>query len=138
MARISGPLLDRIDLHVEILPVSYEKLSDSKPSELSQSIRDRVVQARKIQENRYGETPFTTCNARMRTKDIHRFAQPDDSGRKLLKSAMEKLNLSARAFDRILKVARTIADLDASTHVACRHVAEAILYRTLDRGNWGQ
>jgi magnesium chelatase family protein len=138
MARISGPLLDRIDLHVEILPVSYENLSDTKSSELSQDIRDRVVRAREIQEKRFGNASLTTCNSRMRTKDLHRFALPDDSGRKLLKSAMERLNLSARAYDRILKVARTIADLDASFNIESRHVAEAIQYRTLDRGNWGQ
>lgn len=138
MARISGPLLDRIDLHVEILPVSYDKLSDEKPSELSQNIRNRVVQAREIQEKRFGETSVTTCNARMRTREIHRFAQPDETGRRMLKNAMEKLNLSARAYDRILKVARTIADLDASEHVESRHIAEAIQYRTLDRGTWGQ
>lgn len=138
MARISGPLLDRIDLHVEILPVSYEKLTDTKPSEVSQSIRDRVVHAREIQEERFANTSMTTCNARMKTREIHRYAQPDESGKKLLKTAMEKLNLSARAYDRILKVSRTIADLDGSTNVECRHVAEAIQYRTLDRGNWGQ
>jgi magnesium chelatase family protein len=138
MARISGPLLDRIDLHVEILPVSYDKLSDTKPAEISTNIRERVVIAREIQERRFGDSSLTTCNARMRTKEIHRFAQPDDAGRRLLKSAMEKLNLSARAYDRILKVARTIADLDASVHVESRHVGEAIQYRTLDRGNWGQ
>jgi len=138
MARISGPLLDRIDLHVEIAPVSYEKLSDTKPSEASQDIRDRVVSARKIQEDRFGNSSETTCNARMKTKEIHRFAQPDNPGQRLLKVAMEKLNLSARAYDRILKVARTIADLDACSNVEARHVAEAIQYRTLDRGNWGQ
>jgi magnesium chelatase family protein len=138
MARISGPLLDRIDLHVEILPVSYEKLSDINPSEASQNIRDRVVHAREIQEKRFGNTSLTTCNSGMRTREIHRFAQPDEAGRKLLKAAMEKLSLSARAYDRILKVARTIADLDACANVETRHVAEAIQYRTLDRGNWGQ
>lgn len=138
MARISGPLLDRIDLHVEILPVSYEKLSDTKPSEISQIIRDRVVHAREVQEKRFDNNSMTTCNARMRTREIHRFAQPDESGKKILKGAMEKLNLSARAYDRILKVSRTIADLDGSTNVECRHVSEAIQYRTLDRGNWGK
>jgi magnesium chelatase family protein len=138
MARISGPLLDRIDLHVEILPVSYDKLSDINPSEASQNIRNRVVHAREIQEKRFGNASLTTCNSGMRTREIHRFAQPDEAGRKLLKAAMEKLNLSARAYDRILKVARTIADLDACINVETRHVAEAIQYRTLDRGNWGQ
>lgn len=138
MARVSGPLLDRIDLHVEIFPVTYDKLSETKPSEMSQAIRERVVQAREIQERRFGDTSLTTCNARMRTREIHRYAQPDETGRKMLKNAMEKLNLSARAYDRILKVARTIADLDASEHVESRHIAEAIQYRTLDRGTWGQ
>ncbi len=138
MTRISGPLLDRIDLHIEISPVTYEKLSDLKPSETSQSIRDRVVHARDVQEKRFGVLSETTCNARMKTREIHRFAQPDEPGRKLLKAAMEKLNLSARAYDRILKVSRTIADLDGCEQVESRHVAEAIQYRTLDRGNWGK
>lgn len=137
MTRISGPLLDRIDLHIEIAPVSYEKLSDLKPSEASQCIRDRVVQARVIQEKRFEKQSATTCNAKMSTREIHRYAQPDYAGRKLLKVAMEKLNLSARAYDRILKVSRTIADLDGSEHIEARHVGEAIQYRTLDRGNWG-
>lgn len=138
MTRISGPLLDRIDLHIEISPVSYEKLSDIRPSEASQSIRDRVVKARDVQEKRFGNYSETTCNARMKTREIHRFAQPDEAGRKILKSAMERLNLSARAYDRILKVSRTIADLDGNEHIESRHVAEAIQYRTLDRGNWGK
>jgi magnesium chelatase family protein len=138
MARISGPLLDRIDLHIEISPVSYEELSETKLSESSQEIRNRVITARKIQEDRFGNTSETTCNARMKTKEIHRFSIPDIPGRKLLKIAMEKLNLSARAHDRILKVARTIADLDGSEFVKAQHIAEAIQYRTLDRGNWGQ
>lgn len=138
MTRISGPLLDRIDLHIEISPVSYEKLSDIKPSESSQLIRDRVVQARIVQEKRFEKNSATTCNAKMSTREIHRYAQPDDAGRKLLKVAMEKLNLSARAYDRILKVSRTIADLDGSDRIEARHIGEAIQYRTLDRGNWGQ
>jgi len=138
MTRISGPLLDRIDLHIEIAPVTYEKLSDLKPSEPSQCIRARVVHAREVQEKRFGILSDTTCNARMKTREIHRFAQPDEAGRKLLKAAMERLNLSARAYDRILKVSRTIADLDGCDHVESRHVAEAIQYRTLDRGNWGK
>jgi len=138
MTRISGPLLDRIDLHIEISPVSYEKLSDLKPSEASQCIRDRVVHAREVQVKRFGNLSDTTCNARMKIREIHHFAQPDEPGRKLLKVAMEKLNLSARAYDRILKVSRTIADLDGCQHVEARHVAEAIQYRTLDRGNWGK
>ena len=96
------------------------------------------LHAREIQEKRFGILSDTTCNARMRIREIHRFAQPDEAGRKLLKVAMEKLNLSARAYDRILKVSRTIADLDGCEHVESRHVAEAIQYRTLDRGNWGQ
>lgn len=138
MARVSGPLLDRIDLHVEILPVSYDNLSDARPSEFNHDIRNRVVKAREIQADRFSDSLVTTCNAKMRTKEIHQFAQPDEAGRKMLKSAMEKLNLSARAYDRILKVARTIADLDASKQVESKHIAEAIQYRTLDRGNWGQ
>jgi magnesium chelatase family protein len=138
LGRISGPLLDRIDLHVEILPVSYDKLSDTKPSEYSRQIRERVVRAREMQEKRFGAHSSTSCNARMHTREINQFAQPDELGRKLLKTAMERLNLSARAYDRILKVSRTIADLDGSTRIEVRHLAEAIQYRTLDRGNWGQ
>jgi len=137
MARISGPLLDRIDLHIEISPVSYEKLSDLKPSEASQCIRDRVVQARSVQQKRFEKYSSTSCNAKMSTREIHNYAQPDEAGRKLLKVAMEKLNLSARAYDRILKVSRTIADLDGSECIEAKHIGEAIQYRTLDRGNWG-
>jgi magnesium chelatase family protein len=136
--RVSGPLMDRIDLHIEVTPVTYEKLSEKGESESSSTIRRRVVSARKIQEKRFENDPETFCNARMTTRDIHRYIQVDSTGQNLLKIAMRRLNLSARAYNRILKVSRTIADLDNSENVQVQHVAEAIQYRTLDRENWGQ
>jgi len=136
--RISGPLLDRIDLQMEITPVSYDKLSEKIQAECSKSIRNRVLMARQIQIERFQKQPDISCNARMTTKEIREFAPIDKAGQALLKMAMQRLNLSARAYDRILKVARTIADLDASEPILVQHVAESIQYRTLDRGNWGQ
>ena len=134
--RISGPMLDRIDLQVEILPVSFDELSHAPKGEPSAAIRERVVFARKIQENRFREYPLVYCNAQMTSRMIALCSQPTSQGLKLLKDAMEKLDLSARAYDRILKVARTIADLDNSPRVEACHIAEAISYRMLDRGNW--
>lgn len=136
--RVSGPLMDRIDLHIEVTPISYEKLSEKGESESSATIRRRVVSARRIQERRFENDPETFCNARMTMRDIHRYIQVDSAGQNLLKNAMQRLNLSARAYNRILKVSRTIADLDNSENVQVQHLAEAIQYRTLDRGNWGQ
>ena len=134
--RISGPLLDRIDIQVEIVPVPFEKLSETRAGESSEVIRQRVIAARKIQEQRFANIPGIHCNAQMTPKMLTEYATPDEVGLKLLRSAMEQLNLSARAYDRILKVARTIADLDASSTVLSMHIAEAIGYRNLDRENW--
>ncbi|HPD96640.1 MAG TPA: YifB family Mg chelatase-like AAA ATPase, partial [Tenuifilaceae bacterium] len=135
--RISGPLLDRIDIHVEVIPVPFEKLSSAPPAESSATIRERVVKARQIQEERFVEWKNVYCNAQMNSKLIRKFCELTPEGSGLLKTAMERLGLSARAYDRILKVARTIADLDNSTNIQSEHVAEAIQYRSLDRDNWG-
>ena len=134
--KISGPLLDRIDIHIEIVPVPFEKMSDNTPSERSTEIRKRVVKARQIQAERFKKVPGVYCNAQMTSKMLHKYATPDTAGLQLLKTAMERLNLSARAYDRILKVSRTIADLDGSTNVLPAHLAEAINYRNLDREAW--
>lgn len=134
--KISGPLLDRIDIHVEVIPVPFEKLSGAPPSESSEIIRQRVVKARQIQEERFVEFKGVYCNAQMTSKLIRKFCVLDDAGTALLKTAMERLGLSARAYDRILKVSRTIADLDCSESIQSQHIAEAIQYRSLDRENW--
>lgn len=137
MNRISGPLLDRIDIQIEIVPVPFEKISQQQPSEASMAVRERVVMARAVQEQRFKQHDGTYCNAQMSSKLLHQYANPNEKGLELLKNAMNRLNLSARAYDRILKVARTIADLDASETIETRHLAEAINYRSLDRENWG-
>ena len=137
MSRISGPLLDRIDIQIEIVPVPFEKISDQRPSESSERIRERVVKARLIQERRFENEPNIHCNAQMNSRLLNIYAVPDPSGLKLLETAMRRLNLSARAYDRILKVARTIADLEDSPNIEAPHLAEAIQYRSLDRENWG-
>jgi magnesium chelatase family protein len=134
--RISGPLMDRIDIQIEIVPVPFEDISDIRPAESSESIRKRVIRAREIQGQRFSEEAGVYCNAQMHTRLLHRHAQPDAAGLTRLKDAMERLNLSARAYDRILRVARTIADLEASERVQVGHIAEAIGYRNLDRENW--
>lgn len=134
--KISGPLLDRIDIHIEIVPVPFEKISDRTPAEHSSKIIKRVVKAREIQANRFKDVEGVYCNAQMTSKMLHKYAAPDASGLKLLKTAMERLNLSARAYDRILKVSRTIADLDGSENILPSHLAEAINYRNLDRETW--
>jgi magnesium chelatase family protein len=134
--KISGPLLDRIDLHVEVTPVPFNELSKSQNSETSKDIRDRVIKARLIQTERYKISDGIYCNAQMRTKDLRSYCQLDESSNTLLKTAMERLGLSARAYDRILKVARTIADLEASKNIQTNHIAEAIQYRSLDREGW--
>lgn len=134
--RISGPLLDRIDLQIEVIPVPFEKMSDARPGESSEAIRQRVVAARRIQEERYREVPGIYCNAQMTSKLLALHARPDTAGLALLKNAMNRLNLSARAYDRILKVARTIADLEGSESILPMHLAEAIGYRNLDREDW--
>ena len=138
MNRISGPLLDRIDIQVEIVPVPFEKISEQRPSEPSSDVRVRVVRAREIQQRRYVDEDGIYCNAQMSSRMLHRYAVPDAESLARLKRAMERLNLSARAYDRILKVARTIADLDASSDIRPEHISEAIGYRTLDRGTWGE
>lgn len=137
MNRISGPLLDRIDIQVEIVPVPFEKISEQQPGEPSYAIRERVMKARAIQEARFKDCPNVHCNAQMTTKHLHEYAVPDAEGLSLLKNAMQRLNLSARAYDRILKVSRTIADLDGCEDIESRHFAEAIHYRNLDRESWG-
>lgn len=134
--RISGPLLDRIDLQIEVIPVPFEKMADLKPGEPSTVIRERVIRARQIQEQRYANLPGVHSNAQMNSKLLHQYAQPDERGLQLLKTAMNRLNLSARAYDRILKVSRTIADLEGSEQIQSHHLAEAIGYRNLDREDW--
>lgn len=134
--KISGPLLDRIDIHIEIVPVPFDKISDRKLSENSQAIRERVIKARQIQEDRFKEESKVYCNAQMSTKLLHKYAAPNEDGLKLLKTAMDRFNLSARAYDRILKVSRTVADLDDSSDIQTKHLAEAINYRNLDRETW--
>ena len=134
--KISGPLLDRIDIQIEIVPVPFDKISVQRQGEPSSSIRQRVIKARQIQEKRYAECTGVYCNAQMSSRLLATYAQPDDKGLALLKNAMERLNLSARAYDRILKVARTIADLEGAEQILPGHLAEAISYRNLDRENW--
>lgn len=134
--RISGPLLDRIDLQIEVTPVPFEKMSDVRPGEPSAVIRERVVRARQVQQQRYAQVPGVYCNAQMTSRLLSLYARPDARGLALLKGAMMRLNLSARAYDRILKVARTIADLEGSETVQAAHLAEAIGYRNLDREDW--
>lgn len=136
LSKISGPLLDRIDLHVEVTPVSFSELSKKRVSEKSEDIRKRVVEARVIQEERYKEHDGVYCNAQMSSKMLHDICRISDEGNQLLKTAMEKLGLSARAYDRILKVSRTIADLAASPDIKTEHLAEAIHFRSLDREGW--
>ncbi len=134
--KISGPLLDRIDLHVEVTPVSFSELSNTKKGEASEQIRNRVIKAREIQANRYKETPGVYANAQMSSQQLRVVCQINQAGEALLKKAMERLSLSARAYDRILKVARTIADLEAAADIKVEHLAEAIQYRSLDRESW--
>ena len=135
--KISGPLMDRIDLHVEVLPVPYNELSDTRRGEPSEEVRKRVVRARKIQEERYKDYPEIHSNAQMTTSLLQKYCVLDSRGQEALRNAMNRLGLSARAYDRILKVARTIADLDGSECIQSGHLAEAINYRSLDRDNWG-
>ena len=137
MNKISGPLLDRIDIQIEIVPVPFEKISESQPAEPSAAIRERVMKARRIQEERYKGEEGVYCNAQMTSSLLHKYAQPDTQGLNLLRTAMTRLNLSARAYDRILKVSRTIADLEGSEQILSHHLAEAISYRNLDRESWG-
>ncbi len=136
LSRISGPLLDRIDLHVEVTPVNFNELSSERLAEKSEDIRERVIKARDIQLKRFEDKNDVFCNAQMSPKTVRDICRIDESGQMLLKQAMEKLGLSARAYDRILKVARTIADLAESERIETEHLAEAIHYRSLDREGW--
>ncbi len=135
--KISGPLMDRIDLHVEVVPVPFKDLADRRNGEISQLIRQRVIKARQIQEARFKINPQVHNNAQMSSKMLQTYCDIDETGRTLLKNAMERLSLSARAYDRILKVSRTIADLEESENIRTEHLAEAIQYRSLDRETWG-
>ena len=134
--RISGPLLDRIDIHLEVVPVPYNKLTDMRPGESSEAIRNRVIAAREIQRLRFDEAGIF-CNAQMNTRLMHLYCSLDRAGENILRTAMAKLGLSARAYDRILKVSRTIADLEGVDLIKPEHLAEAIQYRSLDRQGWG-
>jgi magnesium chelatase family protein len=134
--KISGPLLDRIDIHVEVTPVSYTELAAERISEKSNSVRERVIRAREIQSLRYANSEGVHCNAQISSKQLREVCRIDEAGNQLLKTAMERLGLSARAYDRILKVARTVADLDNSEKIETNHLAEAIQYRSLDREGW--
>lgn len=137
LSRVSGPLLDRLDLHVEVPPVDFEELSSEQSAEPSEKIKQRVDDARRIQSERYTDTGIT-CNARLTPAELRRSCMLEDSAASLLKAAFEKMGLSARAYDRILKVSRTIADLDGGGTIKAVHIAEAVQYRSLDRKYWGQ
>jgi magnesium chelatase family protein len=136
LSKVSGPLLDRIDLHVEVVPVSFDEMTATRKSETSTEIRERVVRAREIQSERFKKQKEIYCNAMMPSNTVKDICVINDAGRTLLKTAMERLGLSARAYDRILKVSRTIADLAASDEIKIEHLAEAIQYRSLDREGW--
>ncbi|MDT0650952.1 YifB family Mg chelatase-like AAA ATPase [Autumnicola edwardsiae] len=136
LSKISGPLLDRIDIHIEVTPVPFEKLSEERKGEGSVEIRERVTKARQLQTKRFEAFDNTHYNAQMSVRHIREFCELGDSSKMLLKTAMERLNLSARAYDRILKVSRTIADLEASENIEDHHISEAIQYRSLDREGW--
>lgn len=136
LSKVSGPLLDRIDLHVEVTPVNFDELSSERKTEKSEVVRDRVIKAREMQSKRFAEQDDVNCNAQMSPQMVRNICKITDAGQLLLKKAMEKLGLSARAYDRILKVARTIADLAESEDIGIEHLAEAIHFRSLDRENW--
>jgi len=136
LSKISGPLLDRIDIHIEVTPVPFEKLSEERKGESSVEIRKRVMVARDVQTRRFSNLEQVHYNAQMNTKQIREFCVLDKASKELLKNAMERLNLSARAYDRILKVARTIADLQNAQNISTTHISEAIQYRSLDREGW--
>src|SRR5437588_12412025 len=136
LGRISGPLLDRIDLHIEVPPVKFREISSDQTGEKSTPIRERVVAARKRQQERFKDKPKITCNARMGSRELKSHCALTEPTMELLKFAMSDLNLSARAYDRILKVARTIADLGSADDISGDHVSEAIQFRSLDRQLW--
>lgn len=137
LSKVSGPLLDRIDIHIEVTPVDFDQLTDMRKAESSETIRNRVVDAREVQNKRYLDMENIYCNAQMSSTQVREWCQISTAGQTLLKTAMNKLQLSARAYDRILKVARTIADLAQSDEIKIEHLAEAIQYRSLDRESWG-
>lgn len=134
--RVSGPLLDRIDLHVEVTPVSFSDLTANREEEKSTYIRDRVMAAREVQATRYAALPGIYCNAQVNSQQLRKYCTINENCHQLLKSAIQQLKLSARAYDRILKVSRTIADLAGSHSIEVAHMAEAIQYRSLDREGW--
>ncbi|MFT5279430.1 MAG: magnesium chelatase family protein [Bacteroidia bacterium] len=134
--KISGPLLDRIDIHIEVTPVPINELTEERNGELSEVVRERVITARNVQNERFKDSPGIHANAQMSSKLLKEVCKIDDAGRQLLKTAADRLGLSARAFDRILKVSRTIADLEGAESISSQHLAEAIQYRSLDRDNW--
>ena len=136
LSKISGPLLDRIDIHIEVTPVPFEKLSETQKAEPSSEVRKRVITARKIQTKRFLKKKNIHYNSQMSVKQIEEYCELSEDSKSLLKKAMERLNLSARAYDRILKVSRTIADLDCSKNIQEYHITEAIQYRSLDREGW--
>jgi magnesium chelatase family protein len=136
LSKISGPLLDRIDLHVEVVPVSFDEMTANRKTETSKEIRDRVVKAREIQALRFQDHDSIFCNAMMPSNMVKEICQVNETGKSLLKTAMERLGLSARAYDRILKVSRTVADLEGATGIGVEHLAEAIQFRSLDREGW--
>ncbi|MDR1113283.1 MAG: YifB family Mg chelatase-like AAA ATPase [Bacteroidales bacterium] len=138
LGKVSGPLMDRIDIHLEVVPLTHDELTSNRPCEKSATIRDRVVKARKIQEIRFEAYPHIFCNAQMNTKLVRQYCAIDRGGEAILKTAMEKLGLSARAYDRILKVARTVADLEGSPSINLEHLSEAINFRSLDKASWGK
>ena len=137
LGRISGPLLDRIDLHIEVPQVKFREMTSEPNGESSAQIRERVIAARKVQHTRFAARPKISCNARMGPKELKSFCILDESAKGMLQMAMTDMNLSARAYDRILKVARTIADLAGAENINAEHLSEAIQYRTLDRQVWG-
>jgi magnesium chelatase family protein len=136
LGRVSGPLLDRVDLHIEVPPVKFREITSERTGEMSSQIRDRVISARKRQQDRFKSKPKITCNARMGSRELKAHCALDEATLELLKFAMTDLNLSARAYDRILKVARTIADLVGAERIGSEHISEAIQYRSLDRQLW--
>jgi len=138
LSKISGPLLDRIDIHLEVIPVPFEKLSENSITEDSKTIRSRVIKCRRIQTDRFKKEKGVFCNAQMSSRLVRKYVSLNNNCRQLIKTAMEKLGLSARAYDRILKVSRTIADLEGSSEINSMHISEAIQYRSLDRDSWGK
>ena len=136
MSKISGPLLDRIDLQIEVQPVDFDQMSSKALGEPSAAIRQRVIAARMLQERRFKDEPGIHCNAQMTPSLLHKYAEPNAAGLEKLKDAMERMNMSARAYDRILKVDRTIADLEGCADVLTHHIMEAIAYRNLDRPSY--